>query len=179
MQPQIITVGASRPDKSIIVIFGGSEYKAENILQAKCMCMHVTYVLNLQYTPHCCWFYKPICLKYQRRSWSCRRAHVICWKLSIVNPHFLCIHAISVIYLNWIEIKNWNKKMSLLIKLLKESVFSHIHKYVSCYHELASWYLYGIMNNVHVFMFFFRSSKRNASWYHEPNCPFSSLKLES
>lgn len=53
LQPQIVVVGASRANAAIFVIFGGAEYIADNILHAVCLCMHITYVLNLQYTPDC------------------------------------------------------------------------------------------------------------------------------
>lgn len=36
-----------------MVIFGGAEYIADNIVHAVCICMHITYVLNLRYTPDC------------------------------------------------------------------------------------------------------------------------------
>lgn len=53
LQPQIVAVGSEKAVKATIVIFGGAEYIAENVLHAICICMHITYVLNLQYAADC------------------------------------------------------------------------------------------------------------------------------
>ncbi|XP_062712383.1 uncharacterized protein LOC115267960 [Aedes albopictus] len=53
LQSQIVAVGTDESLRAALVIFGGAEYAAENIVHAVCMCMHITYVLNLQYAPDC------------------------------------------------------------------------------------------------------------------------------
>ncbi|EAT37600.1 AAEL010406-PA [Aedes aegypti] len=53
LQPQIVAIGPSRKESAVMVLFGGAEYKADNVLHAICICMHVTYVLSLEYTPDC------------------------------------------------------------------------------------------------------------------------------
>ncbi|XP_055526733.1 uncharacterized protein LOC129719439 isoform X2 [Wyeomyia smithii] len=53
LQPQIVAVGATRSDTGLFVIFEGTEYIADNILHAVCICVQISCVLNLQYAPDC------------------------------------------------------------------------------------------------------------------------------
>lgn len=53
LQPQIVMVGSAKESPGFFVVFGGAEYKADNVLHAICLCLQVSFVLNLEYAQDC------------------------------------------------------------------------------------------------------------------------------
>lgn len=46
-------VGSAKESPGFFVVFGGAEYKADNVLHAICLCLQVSFVLNLEYAQDC------------------------------------------------------------------------------------------------------------------------------